>query len=413
MDDLYLNRWISPTLSRQVDENPVVVLTGARQVGKSTLLRHLFPEPQWRHLSLDDLEVLGQAQRDPEPLLADPRPLVLDEVQRAPQLLLSVKRIVDRDRKKRRFVLSGSVNLLLMSAVSESLAGRAVFLRLEPFAWGEIQGREPLPCLNDLFEEKFSPDKITVKLSSQARLSHARLYEGWMPVIALEKKNEAALRWMEGYVTSYLERDLRQLSQIDSLADFRRMLSALALRSGGLLNQSEIARDIGMKQPTMHRYINLLETSEWLHRLPAYAVNRGKRLMKTPKAYFFDSGLTAYLAGEHASEESFAAKFTGALLETAVLQHLRIWGGMQAPQARCHYWRTLDGSEVDFVVEWGKKILACEVKAKSKVSFSDAENLRQFLKTYPRCAGGVVIYTGQEVLQLDHSIWALPFELLI
>lgn len=408
MDKSYLKRWILPSFLEAVKEGPVVVVTGPRQVGKSTFLEHTLPEKEWRYLSLDDFDVLSQAQKNPVSLLADSRPLIIDEVQRAPGILLAIKRVVDKDRD-RRFVLSGSANLFLMNKVTESLAGRALYQHLGPFTLGESLSRPPLPLLENLFYREKRDKKIrqgpSLKPGDPDFLWN-RIYEGWLPVVTLQKSGDSTIRWLEGYITSYLERDLRQLSQIDSLADFRRFMNTLALRSGSLLNQTEIGRDISLSQPTVHRYVNLLEASHLLYRLPAYSINRTKQLMKTPKAYFFDSGVAAFLAGALQEREK---SFCGVLLETAVYHHLRTWSELQTPQARLYYWRTIQGQEVDFILEWGKKLLAIEVKAATKPLFSHANSIRLFLSEYPEAVGGLVIHMGYEREQLDDSIYAIPF----
>src|SRR6185295_12294547 len=166
----------------------------------------------------------------------------------------------------------------------------------------------------------------------------------------------------------------RQLSQIDSLSDFRRLMMAVALRSGSLLNQTELGRDTGISQSTVHRYLNVLEASHVWHRLPAYAVNRTKRIIKTPKPYFLDSGLAAFLCGDSFPLKD--RKILGALLETAVFQHLRAWRELMTPKPGIFYWRTVGNHEVDFVVEWGRKLVAIEVKATDDPKFSHADSLR-------------------------------------
>lgn len=409
MADIYRKRWLEAWLAETTQEEPVVVVTGPRQVGKSTLIRHCLTDKGWRYLSFDDFETLSQAQRDPAPLLRDPSPLVIDEVQKEPKVLPAIKGIVDRDRRSRRFVLSGSSNLLLMNKVGESLAGRAVYGSLGPFTLGELQAAPRRSLLEDFLEGKpIAKEKSS--LSAPDLLQ--RVWEGWMPVVALEKKGATASRWLEGYVTSYLERDLRQLSQIDSLVDFRRLMTALALRSGSLLNQTEIGRDIGMSQPTVNRYVNLLEVSQLLYRLPAFSINRTKRLMKTPKPYFFDSGLAAFLSGETIPQGE-PNRFIGALLETAVFHQLRVWCQLQTPSPQLSFWRTTTDQEVDFVIEKGRRLLALEVKATTSPGWSHAESIRAFLNEYPEAVGGLVVHLGGETLQLDEKIYAVPFERLV
>jgi predicted AAA+ superfamily ATPase len=411
MSDSYRKRWLEAWLVETAQDEPVVVVTGPRQVGKSTLIRHCLTDDGWRYLSFDDFETLSQAQRDPAPLLADPAPLVIDEVQKEPRILPAIKRIVDRDRRSRRFVLSGSSNLLLMNKVGESLAGRAVYGSLGPFTLGELQSVSRSSLLEDFLEGKPISKEMSAPSFSASDILQ-RVWEGWMPVVVLEKKGATAARWLEGYVTSYLERDLRQLSQIDSLVDFRRLMTALALRSGSLLNQTEIGRDIGMSQPTVNRYVNLLEVSQLLYRLPAFAINRTKRLMKTPKPYFFDSGLAAFLSGE-TFPRGEPNRFVGALLETAVFHHLRVWCQLQTPSPQLSFWRTTTGQEVDFVIEKGRRFLALEVKSTTDPRWSHAESIREFLSEYPETVGGIIVHLGCETLQLDEKIFAVPFERLI
>ena len=237
-DELYLQRWLTPVLQQASLTYPVVVLTGARQVGKSTLLRHADPFRTWRYYSLDDFDVLAQATRDPAALWAGADQVILDEVQRAPGLMLAVKQAVDRQPGHFRFVLSGSANLLLMHQVSESLAGRAVYLLLAPLTLGGIHQVAPPNLL---------AQALAGSWPNEGRVSQAPpgpdelLFRGLLPTLLKYPAPESWPRWWDGYVTTYLERDLRQLSQIDNLVDLRRAMTFLALRTGQLLNQSEVA----------------------------------------------------------------------------------------------------------------------------------------------------------------------------
>ena len=405
----YLPRWITSRFQEAVADHPVVILTGARQVGKSTFLRHASPMQAWRYLTLDDFDTLEQAQRDPRALLAGKVPLVLDEVQREPRLLSAVKQSVDESRSERRFVLSGSANLLLLQQISESLAGRAVYLTLGPMTVGEVLQQPPSPLLNELMA-----GNMPVESSSTApEVDLPKLiWRGMMPPLLTMPREVAALRWWEGYVATYLERDLRQLSQIESLADFRRVMIAAALRCGHILNQTELAQDVGVSQSTAHRYLNLLEATHLLLRLPAYARNRTKRLMKRPKVFWADTGLAAFLAGEYDSDSLHQSPLWGHLFESFILHHLSIWSQLQVPQPRLHYWRTTSGHEVDFVIEHGSRLLAVEVKATSEVRYADVQTLRLFLTEYPEAACGVLCYGGDEIRRLDTRILAVPWYLL-
>jgi predicted AAA+ superfamily ATPase len=405
----YKPRWLTDVLKQACLDHPVVVLTGARQVGKSTLLMNAQPTSSWRYLSFDDYDVLDFARRDPTGLLKIGEPVVLDEVQRVPDILTAVKRIVDSQREKARFVLSGSANLLLLKQVSESLAGRAVFLKLHPMTWGEENELEAPSLLNEFLSGQFPDAGEFLELPSLPK----HVWRGGMPPVLEMSSIQAIVQWLDGYVTTYLERDLRQLSQVESLSDFRRVMVALALRNGQVLNQSELARDVSVPQPTVHRYLNLLEASMLFERVPAFARSLTKRLIKSPKVYFLDSGLTAFLQGIYSPDFVDKTREWGALLESFVLHHLRSWASLQVPEARIYYWRTTTGYEVDFVIERGRNLLALEVKSTTAPRFSDIKGLQLFLEEYPEAKCGVLVYNGNRLFRLTERIFAVPIRLLV
>ena len=396
---------MAAVLRSAVEANPVVVLTGARQVGKSTLLSNEEPFASWRYVTLDDFDALDAARRDPGALWAGASGVVLDEVQRAPMVLSAVKAAVDADPQL-HIALSGSANLLLMQHVSESLAGRAAYVELGPMTLGEIEGAEPTGILGDLLAGQLPADG-TVRREDP--LPH--MTRGMMPrLIGVTEERSAA--WWEGYVATYLERDLRQLSHVESLPDFRRVMEMLALRQGQILNQSEVGRDAAVTQPTAHRYINLLETSSLLTRLPAFAVNRTKRIVKSPKPYWFDSGAASFLSGHYSVDSLATSREAGGAFEGLVMQHLAVLARLLTPKARLHYWRTTTGLEVDCVLEHGRRLVAFEFKLADRVRLSDAGALRVFMQEYPEAASGVVVYTGGEVQLLADDIVALPWSVL-
>ncbi len=384
----------------------VVVLTGARQVGKSTLLRQAEPFRDWRYHTLDDFDVLLQARDNPASLWAGVDAVVLDEVQKAPDLLSAVKLAVDSEPGRTRFILSGSANLLLMRQVSESLAGRAVYFVLDPITLGEVNGQPPSTLLADALAQRWPEER---ELPTPPPDPIPLLLRGNMPSLLNLPRLDAWLRWWEGYVATYLERDLRQLSQIDSLLDFRRVMELMALRSGQLLNQSEVARDARTAQPTIHRYLNLLEATHLFERLPAYTASPSTRLLKSPMAYWTDPGLAVFLSGYYDEESLRRSRQVGAYFETLIYLHLRVLAGLLTPKARLHFWRTTTGDEVDFVLEHGRRVLGVEVKMSSKPSYRDAAGLRKFLKDYPAAAGGILLHGGTTVQRLDENIMAVPW----
>jgi len=407
--ELYYKRWMTPLLQQAVQDHSVVVLTGARQVGKSTLLFNEEPFKNWRYLSLDDFDTLRQVRQNPAALWAGTYDVVLDEVQRAPEILPAIKQAVDRQPGKYHFVLSGSANLLLMQQVSESLAGRAVYFVLDPMTLGETLNLPAPTLLNQLISGLWPTDGI---LPGETPEALPLLERGFMPPLLKLESPQAWARWWDGYVATYLERDLRQFSQIDALVDFRRLMELLSLRSGQLLNQAELARDGQLSQPTVHRYLNLLESTHMFDRLPAYLSNRTTRLLKAPKAFWNDSGLAVFLAGYYDLAGLGKARELGNFFETMIYHHLRVLAGLMTPSGRIYFWRTQSGVEVDLVLEHGRHLLAFEVKQTSKPGYGDAAGLRAFLAEHPHTSAGVLLHTGPEIRRLDEKIIALPWVMI-
>lgn len=381
---------------------PVVVVTGARQTGKTTLAQRLAPGPR-RFATLDDLDALDAANHDPERLLDGHDGVTLDEIQRAPSLLGAIKRHVDNTRTPGRFLLTGSANLALMARVSESLAGRASYLTLWPMTRREQRGLGRTGCWDDLLAAPES-DWLEV-LTGQPSFS-----EDWRvvarrggfpdPAVHLATDDERSI-WFDGYIQTYLERDLATLSSVASLIDFRRLVRTACLRVGQVVNQTEMGRDAAIPQPTVHRYLNLLETSYLLVRLPAYAVNKTKRLIKSPKLYWSDTGLALRIAGTDAAP---------AHLENTVLCDLLAWRDTRAERAEIAYWRTAAGDEVDFVVEAGGMLLPIEVKATANPRLRDTVRLRAFRKEYPEQArAALLLHTGESVEWLAADVLAVPW----
>jgi predicted AAA+ superfamily ATPase len=398
-----LPRHLQQVLAERLRVMPAVVVTGARQSGKSTLVQVLTPGER-RFLSLDDLDVADLARRDPEALVGGSMPVTLDEVQREPDLLLAVKRAIDHQRRAGQFLLTGSANLLLMRHVSESLAGRASYLTLWPMSRREQRGMGRCGVWEELLatNDRGWLDLIRARAGGPEDW-RALARRGGFPTPAVHMKTHAERTvWFEGYVRTYLERDLQTLSTISALPDFRRLMRAACLRLGQLLNQTELARDVALPQPTVHRYLNLLETSFLLVRVPAYAVNRTKRLIKTPKPYWGDVGLALHLAG--------LTEPTGAHLENIVLSDLLCWRDARTEQAEILYWRTTTGDEVDFVIEADGQLLPIEVKTSARPRLADATPLRSFRAEYGKASrAGLLLHAGTKPEWLTADVLATPW----
>ncbi|MCY4012655.1 MAG: ATP-binding protein [Gammaproteobacteria bacterium] len=401
MDDS-LHRALEPRLRAHLGVMPVVVVTGARQTGKTTLARRLAPGRRRFH-TLDDLDVLDAAKNDPEQLLGGHDAVTLDEIQRAPSLLAAIKRNVDDTRTAGRFLLTGSANLASMARVSESLAGRASYLTLWPMTRREQRGLGRTGCWDELLsaDDRDWPDVLIGQPGYRDDWREVARRGGFPdPAVHLANEEERAI-WFDGYIQTYLERDLATLSSVASLVDFRRLVRAACLRVGQVVNQTEIGRDAAVPQPTVHRYLNLLETSYLLVRLPAYAVNRTKRLIKSPKLYWCDTGLALRIAGTDT---------TPAHLENVVLCDLLAWRDARTERVEITYWRTTTGDEVDFVVEARDTLLPVEIKATVNPRLRDTVRLRAFRKEYPEQArAGLLLHTGETVEWLAPDVLAAPW----
>ena len=413
----YLPRILEPTLRARLEAFPVVVVTGARQTGKSTLARELEGERR-TYLTLDDYGILDQARRDPDALLRRASRVTLDEIQRAPELLLAIKRAVDSDRTPGRFLLTGSANLDLMKGVSETLAGRAVYVTLWPMTRGEAAGAgsagrwdvfvdEPRRRWLDALAEYYAPSSDALPPGDVAPPDpdawEALALRGGYPFPALNLASEAdRAAWFEAYLRTYLERDLRQLAAIENLTGFQRLVRATALRLGGLSNQASLARDAGIPSTTAQRYLDLLEISYQLLRLESYTVNRNKRLVKQPKLYWSDPGLALHLTG--------GIEPAGAHLENLVACDLFAWRETRTHRPNVLFWRTSKGAEVDFVIETPRTLVPVEVKSRRQLRVSDARHVVTFMRDYGEAVpAGVIIHGGRDMYWLTERVLAVPW----
>lgn len=402
----YLPREIAPRLERALKALPVVVLSGLRQAGKSTLLQNEAAIVRGRNYrTLDDFGTLAMAQANPESLLSGAA--ILDEVQRCPQLLVAIKKSVDEERRAGRYVLSGSANLALLGHVSETLAGRATYFTLHPMTRREIQGQTKKPPFITAFLK--SPDASSGKVTP---IAEQEVLTGGIPPVCLGPA-DAAPEWLRGYVQTYVERDVRQFSRITDLVSFRTLVQMAALRTGQVLAISSLANDAKLNTATARRYLSLLETSFLIRRLPPFLKNRSSRLVKSPKLYFTDSGLAAYLAGISRLEPGGDDLHRGALFETYVAQNLTALLEAHLPDAQLSFWQEQGRWEVDFVIEEGRRVCAIEVKAATRWTEKDLSGLRAFVDRTPDCDKAVLAYNGEETVKLNDKLWAVPIGKLI
>lgn len=400
----YIKRSLETVLIKAVSQFPAVLVSGPRQSGKTTLLLRLFGD-SYRYVSLELPDIRALALQDPRTFLETyPPPVILDEAQYAPDLFFYIKEKIDADRgKKGQFLLTGSQNLALTEKVTESLAGRIAVLCLLPLSRREL---DAAPGLSLPWESGAVPPPDNSRAFDRLWKEFLR---GGYPEPAAQPEIDEFL-WHGGYIQTYLERDVRSLRHIGDLALYRKFLQVLAARSGQLLNLADVARDLGISVNTVKAWLSVLEATYQVVVLQPYFSNVGKRLVKTPKVYFTDTGTLCYLAGLKDPQHAAAGPMGGAIMETAVLSEIVKTLVHRGEIPRVFFWRTMAGNEVDFVIETEGKLVPVEVKLSATPRRHMARSINAFRKdTGDAAMSGYVVHPGDMRLPLDLGTVALPF----
>lgn len=386
-----------------------VAVVGARQVGKSTLVRAL---PGRHYVTLDDLGALAAAAADPRGFVERlPIPVTIDEIQRVPALLLAVKETVDRERRPGAFLITGSSRLDTLRGIRESLAGRVALLTLRPMTHLELSAAPDADPIGRLFE---CADVKTVVSRFSAitpgRLDPGReVLAGGFPEPALHLADRERHAWFREYRKSYVERDVPAVLRIDDVPAFIRFVTAGAATTAQLLNLTEIARDLGVSVDTARRWVGVLEATYVAERRAPFWRNVRKRLVKSPKLFLCDSGFAASLLDVADWEHAVHGSLAGPLLETWVHANLAAHADVADPPVRLHFYRTHGQAEVDFVLARGRRLVGIEVKSGSTVRPVDAKGIESLASQFPReCAFGIVLYAGRSVLPLSEHAAAVP-----
>jgi predicted AAA+ superfamily ATPase len=401
----YIQRSLEPVLRKAVGQFPAVVLTGPRQSGKTTLLKHLFAD-KYGYVSLESPDIRAAAREDPRGFLEMyPSPVIFDEVQYAPDLLPYIKECLDADRGQvGQYLLTGSQNLLLAEKVTESLAGRVAMLRLLPLSRREAAGKPLSPLI---WQDAGSRNGGAIHVSGKQLWQE--FLRGGYPELEVNRERDISL-WHGSYIQTYLERDVRSLRQIGDLSQFQNLLRALAARTAQLISLSDLARDLGVAVNTIKAWISVLEATYQVIVLRPWFVNIGKRLVKTPKIYFADVGTLCYLTGLKNPEHAAAGPMGGAIMETAVVSEIVRTLTHQGVEPRIYFWRTSSGSEVDIVIEVAGKLVPIEVKLSATPKPAFASSIKMFRKDYgDRVLPGYVVHPGDVRLPLVPGVTALPF----
>ena len=402
-------RNIESELHSALADTPVVLLNGARQTGKSTLAQGYAEASSAPYVTLDDATQLAAATSDAQGFLAGLGDrAVIDEVQKAPGLFPAIKMSVDQDRRPGRFLLTGSANVLLLSQISESLAGRMELITLWPLSQGELHARQ------ERFLDSVFTEKLSLLQDSEAFDLKGAVLAGAYPEVIQRTEGKRRDAWFAAYITALLQRDVRDLANIDGLTDMPRLLSLLAARVGGLLNMSELSRSSGIPNSTLKRYLSLMQATFLLQPLPAWSSNLGKRLIKSPKIHLIDSGLAAHLAGITHQSLDRDPVFFGHLLETFVVSELRKQIGWSDTRVNLYHYRTTTGREVDIVLENAAgRLVGLEIKASSTVRRKDFSGLDALSEDIgDRFVRGIVLYAGEHTVSFGEQYVALPVSTL-
>ncbi|MGH7870400.1 MAG: ATP-binding protein, partial [Candidatus Dormibacteraceae bacterium] len=392
-----------------LSDTRVVLITGARQAGKSTLAAMALPESSLQ-ITLDDEGIRRAAESDPAGFVEHEGVMVIDEIQRVPELLLAIKAVVDRNPRPGQFLLTGSANVLQLPRVADALPGRMEIIELWPLSQGELVGRRE--TFVDQALSGWRPYSVSGEISKLAYLERAAI--GGFPEVVGRQTESRREAWFQGYLATVVQRNVRDIVEIERGDDFRRLIQLAAGRSGKLLKMEELARDAQLPPTTARRYMTLFQSSYLSVQLPAWSNSLTTRAIHTSKFFISDSGLLAYLLGSSPTALALPTGDAGSLLESFVVMELRRQLGWTNTRATLHHFRTRDGVEVDAVLEAADgRIAGIEVKAGATVRRRDFTGLQRLAEvTGDRFQAGLVLYTGRQTLSFGKRLWWTPISAL-
>lgn len=401
-------RNITSKIEKALSRSPVVLLIGARQTGKTTLMKQIGKARNYNYITFDDIRFLSAAKSDPIGFIqAVQKPVILDEVQRVPEIFLAIKQDVDQNRIPGMYALTGSANPLLIPKIGDSLAGRMEIFSLFPLSQGEILGQKD-QFIDNAFNNQLP---LPFEVVSKENLYQKITIGGYPSVQVFDYEGRES--WFNSYITTILQRDVKDISQISGISQLPMLLSLLATRAGSILNVSELSRTAGISASTLNRYLILLQMLFLINFQSSWSSNLGKRLVKSPKIYLIDSGLLSFLLGINLQDIS-DLRFAGSLLENFVQSELLKQSTWNNTRVKSFYFRTNSGIEVDIVLEDFSGNLVCiEIKNSSTVNSTDFKGLKYIQElTGSKFLKGIVLYTGSELVPFGPKLIALPINSL-
>jgi predicted AAA+ superfamily ATPase len=388
----------------------VLLVNGARQTGKSTLVRGLFEADQTpAYISLDDVTTLGVARSSPKSFVDSfTGPVIIDEIQRAPELLLPIKQRVDKERKAGQFFLTGSANVLTLPKLADSLAGRMGIYTLWPLSQGELLGVQ-----ESFIDTLFSDNKLELPKSSTAWNMLSSIISGGYPDVTKLSGERQRTTWFRSYLTTILERDVRELSNIEGLTSLPDLLTLIASRPGRLLNIADWSRTLQLPASTLKRYLTLLQAVYMVVPLRAWSANLDKRLTKSPKIYLNDTGLLCHLLDLDENSLEKDRTQLGTIFENFVVMELTKQLAWSDTQAKMFHFRTASGQEVDIILEAGRRIIGIECKSSPSVGADDFEGLHALQELAGRrFHRGIILYTGTQYMRFGEQLELVPISAL-
>lgn len=398
-------------LKTAIEDNPVTLVIGARQIGKTTLMKELAKEKGYHYVTFDDIDYLANARNNPKNFINEiPKPVIFDEIQRVPELFLPIKAESDSNRIPGQYVLTGSANPLLLPSMRDSMAGRMEILEMYPLSQGEINN-----SFDNFIDIIWQPESITALpcLNYSRKELFDVIITGGYPLVQMQpaKKRET---WFKNYIKLILQKDILDLSQIENIESIPKLLRLIAGRAGSLVNTSELSRSLKIPATTIHRYMTFLETLFIVFNLESWSTNLTTRVIKSPKSYLVDSGLLAQLLGITAERALEEPEHMGSIMENFVVTELKKQASWSNTEVSLYYFRTTSGIEVDIVLERPDgKIIGIEVKTSSSVQPKDAKGLKHLRDSVgDKWHRGIILYTGTESIPIDTKITALPISAL-